>query len=265
MDPVCAKTFSWKNSFVSRLSVRKQKGSASILQYRPGHSSKYAGSRTEVLPTTGFFRPGGNRFLICTFQNWLNRCRREPDLTRTLDDPNFLDLRKASFHHSLPSRKLEVCAGSWLCRKPHGRDVMDLLSLPKSLRRFHRTYTIANPIARPLFFFHTGDQIYADDSSPFSFTLYRCRKLPYAGSWRTTFPFWFPKCSEAQRIKDWDFIWMQLTPEAFAPGKRATNFYSVSLVRKETSFSLANFSHAYISSGGDVLLGLPHCPKSMIF
>jgi hypothetical protein len=115
---------------------------------------------------------------------------------------------------------------------------------------------MANPVARPHYFFHTGDQIYADDCSDFliqhytdagNFLMQRVEEMPFPAD--PTLEAEFQKADA-----EGNFNWVQLTAEAFAPGKRATNFYSgFTGDQGNHLFSIAEFCAAYMFQWCDVL------------
>ncbi len=175
-----------------------------------------------------------------------------------LDEPELLGFKKGQLPSVLTApEKLEdlrIAHGS--CRKPHGkgRDGLAILSTVMS-PDFIEPDRIHDPRSRPHCLFHTGDQIYADDCNDFmiqhytdagNFLLERVEELP------------FPKLPDQdyslQVDKDENYVWIEATAAAFAPGRRATNFYS-GLTGDEGNhlFSLAEFCAAYIFQWSDVL------------
>ena len=214
----------------------------------------------EVLPTTVFFRPGE---IVSYDLHFYKPGSVEIDENLIslglLDEPELLGFKKGQLPSFIAApEKLEdlrIAHGS--CRKPHGRGRDGLAILAKVIEGdFTEPDRITNPVARPHIFFHTGDQIYADDSSDFliqhytdagNFLMQRVEELPFPSDFRSD--------SEAQKeLKIEDFVWMQQTPEAFAPGKRATNFYSgFTGAQGNHLFSLAEFFSAYMFQWCDVL------------
>ncbi|HEX5024952.1 MAG TPA: hypothetical protein VFV68_06755, partial [Agriterribacter sp.] len=175
-----------------------------------------------------------------------------------LDEPALLGFKKGQ----LPSfvvapekmEDLRIAHGS--CRKPHGRGRDGLAVLAKIMAPdFIEPDRVLEPTARPHYFFHTGDQIYADDCSDFliqhytdtgNFLLQKVEQMP------------FPKNPEhnysKQGQQDTDFVWMQITSAALPPGRRATNFYSgFTGSQSNHLYSFAEFAAAYLFQWCDVL------------
>lgn len=157
----------------------------------------------------------------------------------------------------IPPPKLDqtrIAHGS--CRKPHGRGRDGLAILAKIIEPdFIEPDRQLIPIARPHYFFHTGDQIYADDCSDFliqhytdvgNFLLQKTEQIPFPADPTKSFL--------AQGTADSDFVWMQVTSEALPPGRRATNFYSgFTGAQSNHLFSFAEFCAAYLFQWCDAL------------
>lgn len=142
------------------------------------------------------------------------------------------------------------------CRKPHGKGRDGLAALAEVMKSdFLDIERTDDPKVRPHYFFHTGDQIYADDSSNFlmehytdvgNFLLQKIEMLP------------FPKISddyhEKQNEKGKQFIWMKAVTAALPPARRATNFYTGFTGKQRNHlYSFAEFSAAYLMQWCDVL------------
>ncbi|MGC3946457.1 MAG: hypothetical protein QM762_18365 [Chryseolinea sp.] len=142
------------------------------------------------------------------------------------------------------------------CRKPHGSGRDALAIMAKIIEPdFIESDRQLIPVARPHYFFHTGDQIYADDCSDFliqhytdvgNFLLQKTEQVPFPADPTKSFL--------AQGTADSDFIWMQVTSDALPPLRRATNFYS-GFTGDEGNhlFSFAEFCAAYLFQWCDAL------------
>lgn len=149
---------------------------------------------------------------------------------------------------------LRVAHGS--CRKPHGKG-RDGLAIMASVMEpdFTEPDRILDPQSRPHYFFHTGDQIYADDCTNFmiqhytdagNFLLQKAEELPFPLN---------PLHDYSQQVdQDANFVWIQAVSTAFPPARRATNYYS-GFTGEEGNhlYSFAEFCAAYLFQYCDVL------------
>jgi hypothetical protein len=149
---------------------------------------------------------------------------------------------------------LRVAHGS--CRKPHGKGRDGLAALAEVMEPDFLLVERADaPKARPHCFFHTGDQIYADDCSDFliehytdigNFLLQKIELLPYPANPEDYFDKQKDEHIHQKRIK--------AVTAAFPPDRRATNFYS-GFTGDESNhlYSFAEFCAAYLMQWSDVL------------
>ncbi|REG90267.1 metallophosphoesterase family protein [Algoriphagus antarcticus] len=148
---------------------------------------------------------------------------------------------------------LRVAHGS--CRKIHGKGRDGLAALSKVMEPDFDIGSEDLPKIRPHCFFHTGDQIYADDSSDFliehftdigNFLLQRVEQLPYPATADDYF--------EKQEGNGKKFVWIEAVTEALPPGRRATNFYT-GFTGSQTNhlYSFAEFCGAYLLQWSEVL------------
>lgn len=149
---------------------------------------------------------------------------------------------------------LRLAHGS--CRKPHGKGRDGLAALSKVMEPDFLNIERANaPKVRPHIFFHTGDQIYADDCSNFlieqytdigNFLLQRVEQLPYPARPEDYF--------DKQEGNDKKFKWMEAVTAALPPARRATNFYTgFTGDQSNHLYSFAEFCSAYLMQWSDVL------------
>ncbi len=149
---------------------------------------------------------------------------------------------------------LRVAHGS--CRKPHGQGRDGLAALAKVMEPDFLNIERANdPKVRPHCFFHTGDQIYADDCSNFlieqytdigNFLLQRVEQLPYPAEPKDHF--------DIQEGAGKKFVWIEAVTAALPPNRRATNFYSgFTGDQSNHLYSFAEFCAAYLMQWSDVL------------
>jgi hypothetical protein len=175
-----------------------------------------------------------------------------------LNSPILLGFKK----NQLPSfvyvpeklENLRVAHGS--CRKPHGKGRDGLAALAKVMEPdFLDSERAIAPKVRPHCFFHTGDQIYADDCSNFlieqytdigNFLLQRVEQLPYPAVPEDYF--------DKQEGDDKKFKWMMAVTASLPPSRRATNFYSgFTGDQGNHLYSFAEFCAAYLMQWSDVL------------
>jgi len=214
----------------------------------------------EVIPTPVAFRPGAIiSYDLHFFKEGSQSFDENLNSLGLLDAPELLGFAKGQLPSFITApEKLEdlrISHGS--CRKPHGQGRDGLAILAKIIEGdFTEAPRMTNPIARPHIFFHTGDQIYADDCSDFltqhytdagNFLMQRVEEMPFPSNPRND--------SEAQKeLKIEDFVWIQQSAEAYAPGKRATNFYSgFTGSQGNHLFSIAEYCAAYMFQWCDVL------------
>ncbi|MDX2285570.1 MAG: hypothetical protein NW241_15490 [Bacteroidia bacterium] len=207
-----------------------------------------------VLPTNGLLPP--NSIFSYNLLFFENNTEKENLISEgLLEEPVLLGFKEGQ----LPSfvtppgniEELRIAHGS--CRKPHGRGRDGLAALAKVIEpAFCQT---GEHWARPHVFFHTGDQIYADDVSSFlielcndagNFLFQKIEQLP------------FPEKPEdhyvAQAEPGKKFVWIDATSEALPPNRRATNFYSgFTGDQSNHLYSLAEFCAAYLFQWSDVL------------
>ncbi len=149
---------------------------------------------------------------------------------------------------------LRIAHGS--CRKPHGKGRDGLAALSKVMAPdFLDIERVNAPKVRPHCFFHTGDQIYADDCSNFliehytdigNFLLQRVEQLPFPANPED----YFDKQNEVGK----KFKWIEAVTAALPPGRRATNFYTgFTGDQANHLYSFAEFSAAYLMQWSDVL------------
>ena len=149
---------------------------------------------------------------------------------------------------------LRVAHGS--CRKPHGKGRDGLAALAKVMEPDFLEIERANaPKVRPHYFFHTGDQIYADDCSNFlieqytdigNFLFQRVEQLPY--------PFDPADYFGKQDGDGKKFVWIEAVTTALPPNRRATNFYTgFTGSQSNHLYSFAEFCGAYLMQWSDVL------------
>jgi hypothetical protein len=154
----------------------------------------------------------------------------------------------------LKLEQLRIAHGS--CRKPHGRGRDALATLAKIIEPdFVDADRLLTPTARPHYFFHTGDQIYADDCSDFliqhytdagNFLLQKIEQVPFPADPTKSFL--------NQGSADNDFVWMQVTSAALPPCRRAINFYSgFTGAQSNHLVSFAEFATAYLFQWCDAL------------
>jgi hypothetical protein len=180
------------------------------------------------------------------------------ELKTLLEAPHLLGFKAGQLPSFIvPPLKLEqvrIAHGS--CRKPHGRGRDALATLAKIIEPdFVEADRQLTPSVRPHYFFHTGDQIYADDCSDFliqhytdagNFLLQKIEQVPFPADPKKNFL--------NQGSADSDFVWMQVTSAALPPGRRATNFYSgFTGAQSNHLFSFAEFAAAYLFQWCDVL------------
>ncbi len=175
-----------------------------------------------------------------------------------LDEPELLGFKKGQLPSFIvpPAKLIDLRIAHGSCRKPHGRGKDGLATLAKIIAPdFTEPDRVLTPKARPHYFFHTGDQIYADDCSDYliqhytdagNFLLQKVEELP------------FPKTPSTNYLKqgknDSDYLWIQATSIAFPPNRRATNFYSgFTGAQSNHLFSFAEFAAAYLFQWSDVL------------
>ncbi|MEB2777397.1 hypothetical protein SYJ56_18935 [Algoriphagus sp. D3-2-R+10] len=149
---------------------------------------------------------------------------------------------------------LRIAHGS--CRKPHGKGRDGLAALAKVMEPDFLEIERANaPKVRPHCFFHTGDQIYADDNSNFliehytdigNFLLQRVEQLPYPSNPDDYF--------EKQNGDSKKFVWIEAVTDSLPPNRRATNFYTgFTGAQSNHLYSFAEFCAAYLMQWSDVL------------
>jgi hypothetical protein len=175
-----------------------------------------------------------------------------------LNEPVLLGFRKGQLPSFVvaPLKMEDVRISHGSCRKPHGNGRDGFAALAKVIEPdFINPDRALTPKARPHYFFHTGDQIYADDCSDFliqyyndtgNFLLQKVEQLP------------FPKDPEKsylnQGTADADFVWIDADYRAFPPTRRATNFYSgFTGSQSNHLWSLAEFAAAYMYQWCDEL------------
>jgi hypothetical protein len=150
--------------------------------------------------------------------------------------------------------ELRIAHGS--CRKPHGRGRDGLAALEKVMEPDFRNISPAgSSTVRPHYFFHTGDQIYADDCSNFlieqytdigNFLLQRVEQLPYPAKPEDYF--------DLQEGPGKKFKNIEAVTAAMPPGRRATNFYTgFTGAQSNHLYSFAEFCGAYLMQWSDVL------------
>ncbi|MEJ1240285.1 hypothetical protein WBG78_19240 [Chryseolinea sp. T2] len=180
------------------------------------------------------------------------------NLKGLLEEPHRLGFKIGQLPSFIvPPAKLDqtrIAHGS--CRKPHGSGRDALAIMAKIIEPdFVDPDRLLTPVARPHYFFHTGDQIYADDCSDFliqhytdvgNFLLQKTEQVPFPADPTKSFL--------AQGTADSDFVWMQVTSDALPPLRRATNFYS-GFTGDESNhlLSFAEFSAAYLLQWCDAL------------
>lgn len=214
----------------------------------------------EVLPTVIAFQPGAViSYDLHFYKTGIETVAENLVSLGLLNEPELLGFKKGQLPSFIVApEKLEdlrIAHGS--CRKPHGKGRDGLAILAKIIEDdFTDPTRMTKPVARPHIFFHTGDQIYADDCTDFliqhytdtgNFLMQRIEEMPFPSNPRFD--------SEAQKtLQATDFVWMQQGAEAFGPGKRATNFYSgFTGAQGNHLYSVAEFFAAYMFQWCDVL------------
>ena len=211
------------------------------------------------VPTKGLLRNGGIYSYDLHFYTPATETRLESlGSLNLLKSPVLLGFKE----NQLPSfvyvpaklEDLRIAHGS--CRKPHGKGRDGLAALAKVMEPdFLDIERVNAPKVRPHCFFHTGDQIYADDCSNFlieqytdvgNFLLKHVEQLPYPAKPEDYY--------DKQEGSGKKFMWMEAVTAALPPSRRATNFYTgFTGDQSNHLYSFAEFCAAYLLQWSDVL------------
>jgi hypothetical protein len=212
------------------------------------------------IDTRGLLNPGAIFSYNMKFYTGVDDSTHKEDLQslKLLDEPEILGYIKDQLPSFItaPEKLTDLRIAHGSCRKPHGPG-QDALAVLDGIMKpdFSEPDHIQNPSIRPHYFFHTGDQIYADDCSPFliehyndtgNFLLGKIELLPFPVD---------PEHDYTRQVdKDENFCWIEATAVAFPPNRRATNFYSgFTGAQSNHLYSIAEFCAAYLFQWCDVL------------
>ena len=211
------------------------------------------------VPTKGLLRNGGVYSYDLHFYTPNTETRTsslgELDLLKSPVLLGFKENQLPSFVY-VPEKLEDLRVAHGSCRKPHGKGRDGLAALSKVMAPdFLDIERVNDPKVRPHCFFHTGDQIYADDCSNFliehytdigNFLFQRVEQLPFPADPED----YFDKQNEDGK----KFKWMEAVTAALPPGRRATNFYTgFTGAQGNHLYSFAEFSAAYLMQWSDVL------------
>ncbi|HOY06576.1 MAG TPA: hypothetical protein PLO67_14310 [Saprospiraceae bacterium] len=211
------------------------------------------------VPTKGLLRNGGIYSYDLHFYDPQSETRvsslGELDLLKSPVLLGFKENRLPSFVY-VPEKLEDLRIAHGSCRKPHGKGRDGLAALAEVMAPdFLNIEHANNPKIRPHCFFHTGDQIYADDCSNFlieqytdigNFLFQRVEQFPYPAEPKDYFD---QQEGSGKKYKN-----IEAVTKAMPPGRRATNFYSgFTGDQSNHLYSFAEFCGAYLMQWSDVL------------
>ena len=211
------------------------------------------------VPTKGLLRNGGIYSYALHFYNPGSETRvsslGELNLLKSPVLLGFKENRLPSFVY-VPEKLEDLRIAHGSCRKPHGKGRDGLAALSEVMAPdFLHIEHANNPQIRPHCFFHTGDQIYADDCSNFlieqytdigNFLLQKVEQFPYPADPKDYF--------DKQEGAGKKYKSIEAVTKAMPPGRRATNFYTgFTGDQSNHLYSFAEFCGAYLMQWSDVV------------